>query len=280
MDGASEQQPDVSWFHASRVYSPSWTARDDKGATAIGRPPWRTVIPPAHECSFPDTHRLIPSKYSPEGTVLGQLSDNDQELRELIELDGATNARLLGEEGLLPDISVHELLYGVAYSEIVNAAFTHAAPDGGRFNISSRGAWYAALERETSIAEVAFHKIEQLREVDWKFEETSTYDDYLADFAATFHDLSGNSSRLQKYLKPGPIPQCYRDSQQLAVDLLMRGSNGIVYPSVRRDGGTCVVCFRPALVYHVRRAARLELRLHATSGVTSLRMSEVEYPST
>ena len=116
--------------------------------------------------------------------------------------------------------------------------------------------------------------------MDWKFEETSTYDDYLADFAATFHDLSGNSSRLRKYLKPGPIPQCYRDSQQLAVDLLMRGSNGIVYPSVRRDGGTCVVCFRPALVYHVRRAARLELRLHATSGVTSLRVSEVEYPST
>ena len=92
------------------------------------------MIPPVHECSFQDTHRLIPSKYSPEGSVLGELSDNDKELRELIELDGATNARLLGEEGLLPDISVHELLYGVAYSEIVNAAFTHAAPDGGRFN--------------------------------------------------------------------------------------------------------------------------------------------------
>jgi hypothetical protein len=65
----------------------------------------------------------------------------------------------------------------------------------------------------------------------------------------------------------------------LALDLLMRGSNGIVYPSVRRDGGTCVVCFRPALVYHVRRAARLELRLDAASGVTSDRVREVEYPN-
>ncbi len=237
------------------------------------------MIPPAHECSFQDTHRLIPSKYSPEGSVLGELSENDKELRELIELDGATNARLLGEEGLLPDISVHELLYGVAYREIVNAAFTHAAPDGGRFNTGSRGAWYSALEQKTSIAEVAFHKIEQLREVAWKFEESSTYDDYLANFDASFHDLRGKSSRLRKYLKPGPVPQCYRDSQELAMDLMKRGSNGIVYPSVRHDGGTCVVCFRPALVYHVRRAVRLELRLNATVGLSSVRVREVEIPN-
>lgn len=78
----------------------------------------------------------------------------------------------LGEAGLLPDIGVHELLYGVAYGEIVNAAFTLAAPGGGRFNSARRGAWYAALERETSVAEVAFHKIEQLKDVDWKLEET------------------------------------------------------------------------------------------------------------
>jgi RES domain-containing protein len=223
------------------------------------------MIPPANECSFPGAHRLIPSKYSPEGTVLGQLSDDEQEVHDLVELDGATNARLLGETGLLPGIGVHELLYGVPYSEVVNAAFTHAAPDGGRFNSNRRGAWYAGLERETSIAEVAFHKIEQLREVDWKFEEVSTCDDYLADFAAEFHDLRGDRPQFRKYLKPGPIPGCYQGSQQLAADLLMRGANGIVYPSPRRREGTCVVCFRPALVYHVRRAARLEFRLHAAS---------------
>jgi RES domain-containing protein len=236
------------------------------------------VIPPVHECSFQDTHRLIPSKYSPEGSVLAELSDNDKELQEIIELDGATNARLLGEEGLLPDISVHELLYGVAYSEIVNAAFTHAAPEGGRFNSSRRGAWYSALERETSIAEVSFHKTEQLREVGWKLEEVSTYDDYLADFEASFHDLRGKSPRLRKYLKRSPVPQCYRDSQPLALDLMEGGSNGIVYPSVRLDGGKCIVCFRPALVYHVRRAGRLELRLDVAGGPSSVRVRKVKIP--
>ena len=43
-------------------------------------------------------------------------------------------------------------------------------------------------------------------------------------------------------------------SQQLAEDLLTAGSLGVVYPSVRHDGGTCVACFRPALVMNVRKA--------------------------
>jgi RES domain-containing protein len=237
------------------------------------------MIPPVRECVFPNTHRLIPSKYSREGTVLAQLADDDGEVQELAELDGATNARLLGEEGLLPGIGVHELLFGVAYSEIVNASFTHAAPQGGRFNSNRRGAWYAGLERETSIAEIAFHKLEQLREVDWKFEEVSTYDDYVADFAAGFHDLRGGSSRFRRYLKPGPIPECYREPQQLASDLLDRRSNGVVYPSVRREGGTCIVCFRPVLVYHVRLAARLEFSLLAGRPFGDRQVREVKSPA-
>ncbi len=208
--------------------------------------------------------------------VLAQLTGEEREIEDLAELDGATNARLLGEEGLLSEIGVYELLYGVAYSEIVNASFTHAAPRGGRFNNSHRGAWYAGLQRETSIAEVAFHKLEQLREVDWKLEEVSTYDDYLADFAAEFHDLRGDAPRFRRFLRPGPIPECYAESQQFAGDLLERGSNGVVYPSVRRMGGTCVACFRPVLVYHVRTAARLEFSLHAGRAFTVSQVREVK----
>ena len=233
------------------------------------------TTPPVRECSFRGTHRLIPSKYSAAGTVLAELAENDAELRDLIALDGATNARLLGDEGLLPGIGVHELLYGVAYGEIVNGAFTHAAPRGGRFNSNLRGAWYAGLERETSIAEVAFHKLEQLREVNWPHEEVSTCDDYLADLAADFHDLRSGATRFAKFLKPGPLPECYHPSQQLAAGLLELGANGIVYPSVRRAGETCIACFRPALVYHVRRDARFEFRLHARQPFTASRVRRV-----
>jgi hypothetical protein len=43
-------------------------------------------------------------------------------------------------------------------------------------------------------------------------------------------------------------------SQGLAQRLLDAGSLGIIYPSVRRDGGTCRACFRPPLVMNVRKA--------------------------
>ena len=230
---------------------------------------------PITDLRLRDTHRLIPSKYSESGTVLSRLTNDEAVLNALIELDGATNDRLLGEEGLLPGIGVHELVYGVSYAHIVNAAFTHASPAGGRFNNGQRGAWYAGIERETSIAEVAFHKLRQLEEVDWGEEEISTCDDYLADFATGMHDLRGRVSEYQRYLKAEPIPQCYAEPQQLAMDLLSRQSNGIIYPSVRRKGRSCLACFRPALVYHVRQGARLEFSLMAGQKFESKQVSEV-----
>ena len=36
-------------------------------------------------------------------------------------------------------------------------------------------------------------------------------------------------------------------------ELLNQGSAGVIYPSVRHRGGTCLACFRPALVVNVRR---------------------------
>lgn len=235
-----------------------------------------SAVPSMRPLRMYDTHRLIPAKYSASGTVLTRLLDDEAELDELIELDGATNTRLLGEEGLLPGIGVHELVYGVGYAHIVNAAFTHAAPGGSRFNNSQRGAWYAGVERETSAMEAAFHKLQQLEEVDWEREEVSTYDDYLSDFAAEFHELTGTKPQHRKYLKPFPVPACYAEPQQLAADLLARQSNGIVYPSVRNKGGTCVVCFRPVLVYHVRPAARFEMRFRAGEPFELNSMREVK----
>jgi RES domain-containing protein len=218
---------------------------------------------PVTPLDLEDTHRLIPAKYSMAGTVLSRLSTDAQLLDELLELDGTTNDRLLGEEGLLPGIGVHELVYGVDYWHIVNAAFTHASPDGGRFNTAGRGAWYAGLERETSLAEVAFHKQRQLEEVAWPEDEIATFDDYVADFTMPAHDLTGGRPQFRKYLRPGPIPECYREPQALASDLMARQSNGILYPSTRRPAGRCLVCFRPALVYNVRRGKRLQFTVRA-----------------
>ena len=48
-------------------------------------------------------------------------------------------------------------------------------------------------------------------------------------------------------------PRSYVASQRLAGRLLEAGSVGVVYPSVRRKGGTNLACFRPAVVGNVRR---------------------------
>lgn len=211
------------------------------------------MIPKVTELRQDDTHRLIPSRYNDQ-TVLERLSTNPSELKELFELDGATNDRLLGESNRLPGISVHELLFGVDYAHIVNAAFTHAHPTGSRFNSSQRGAWYAAFDFNTSVSEVAYHKSEELKEVNWATPEECTYDDYLADFRSPFHDIR-EDARYKDCLDP----DSYANSQRLAAELLALGSCGVVYPSVRHKGGTCLVCFRPALVTHLRRGESASL---------------------
>ena len=176
------------------------------------------------------------------------IADDDAHLADLFDLDHATNDRLLAEHDLLTGIGVHELVFGVPNFRVVNAAFAHPHPLGSRFNGPERGAWYAALDVETSQAEVGFHKTVDLAEIG-RFEDSVTYDDYLADITAELHDLRGDR-QFAKYL----APDSYIESQALAERLLVVGALGVIYPSVRRPRGTCIACFRPALVANVRRA--------------------------
>lgn len=201
------------------------------------------------------THRLIPYRYGDRGRpILNRLAQDDSNLlSDLTELEGATNDRLLGESGRLPGVSTIELVSGFRLAHIVNASFTHANPLGGRFNGADRGAWYGAFEMQTAQAEVAFHRAAELREiVGWKADEVSPYIDYLADFRHEFHDIREDQSFVECL-----SPNDYRASQTLGFNLLTGGSAGIVYPSVRRKGGTCVACFRPPLVLNVREGSML-----------------------
>lgn len=214
-------------------------------------------------------HRLIPARYSESGTVLAAIAEDESALEDIILLDGATNDRVQGEEHGLSGISTYELIYGIPNARIVNSAFTHANPEGSRFNDGSRGAWYAASELRTSIAEVAYHKARRLAEIvvpglpgERPDREVSAYDDWLADFRTSFHALVP-AGKFSRYLRAEPVPACYAEPQRLAKRLLAAQSNGVVYPSVRRPSHLYVACFRPALVYNVRRGSGLELEFVA-----------------
>ena len=52
--------------------------------------------------------------------------------------------------------------------------------------------------------------------------------------------------------------------QAFARELLASGASGVIYRSVRRRGGECIACFRPALVRHVRIGAHYEYRWEGT----------------
>ena len=196
-----------------------------------------------------DTHRLIPAQYAEGGaSVLTRLTDDGDLLDGIFELDNATNDRLLAESGLLPGIDARELVFGIPSYRIINAAFCHPAPYGSRFNSADRGAWYAGFELETSQAEIAYHKQLWLQEIDWDEEEIAEYVDYRADFRAEFHDI-----RATKKYRDCLSPISYVASQALAAQLLEAGSAGVVYPSVRRSGGTCIVCSRPVLVTNIQK---------------------------
>lgn len=210
------------------------------------------------------THRLIPAKYGAE-SVLESLPLPADVLSDLSELDAATNERKIAETGGNNAIGLGELLLGVPEAHIVNAAFTHPGPFGGRFHGAQRGAWYAGFEIETSIAEVAFHKRRFLRDGRIQGGHGFDYIDFLADFSGEFHTLDAAEQKI--CLQPDPVPQCYAAAQALANKLLFEGSNGIVYPSVRRSSGTCIACFRPALVFHPRRGKKYRLNVEAESDV-------------
>ncbi len=201
-----------------------------------------------------DTHRLIPSKHGNRGeSVLARIADDDAHLQEIIELDHATNERLIAENTLLPGIGIEELVFAIPRYRIINAAFCHPHPLGSRFNGPDRGAWYAGFDMAAAQAEVIFHKTVALAEIDC-FHDSSIYVDYHADFAGAFHDIRGD-----REFADCLAPDSYVVAQELAAELFNEQSAGIVYPSVRHAEGTILVCFRPAMVGNVRPDASYRL---------------------
>lgn len=197
-----------------------------------------------------DTCRMIPTRFAETAdSVLLGIAHDASHLRDLFDLDNATNQRLVGEYGGLPGIGVDELVFGIPNFRIINAAFTYPRPEGSRFNNGDRGAWYCSFEPETALAEVVFHKTVEYQEIG-RFDDCVSYQAFLADFTNEFHDLRG----LQEFvdcLAPGS----YVVSQDFAAHLLDMGSLGIVYPSVRYASGVNLACFRPALVGNVRKGS-------------------------
>lgn len=200
-----------------------------------------------------DTCRLVPTIYPVTG-ILDTVA-SPQDLPFIFELESWTNDRVSNELGVLHQIPPEEWVSGKPMASVIMAAFCHPRAGGGRFNPPGRGAWYAGDSLETAHAEVVYHRSAELAEIG-VFDTRVQMRLYLANFDAAFHDVRAKRAENAKLHDP----VSYTASQRLGQELLAAGSNGVVYRSVRRAGGTCVACFRPKLVLDVRPDGHFEYR--------------------
>ena len=84
--------------------------------------------------------------------------------------------------------------------------------------------------------------------------------EYLADMDADFRDIRDEDPAFA----PLYDPDSYIASQAFAQSLRAGGSNGVLYRSVRHEGGECIACFRSLLVTNVRQAAHFEYHWSGT----------------
>ena len=210
---------------------------------------------PLFDLTHRRTHRLIASEHSEP--ALGEYYDDEDEAEVVFEIDAYTNKRLREENAAAPrpigHISQLELVGNIPNAHIINAAYSYTAPNGARFNNNVRGAWYSAFDIETSIAEVSFH-MWRIMQYAGLSEECVTKDDWLASFEGAFHDLREDPKHEALH---ADIDIGYPVGQRLAASLMNDNSIGLIYPSVRHETGTNLVCFRPALVQNPQKGATL-----------------------
>lgn len=183
-------------------------------------------------------HRIVPSIFPP-ASIFDRIAD-PADLEAVYMVESMTNDRLRQEAGDISLVPIEDRVTGPGATPIM-AAFTHLNPDGARFNDATFGAYYAGLELATAVAETKYHREQFLAatnedpiDVDMRV--------YVAHLDGDLHDVRTGA--------PEAIhdPGNYAASQVLARRLRGARSNGLIYNSVRHEGGTCVAVFRPRLL--------------------------------
>jgi hypothetical protein len=193
--------------------------------------------------------RVIPSRY-PTIHLFERIAD-PSDWEALYWLESLTNPRLRDEVGDIELVPREERVFGPGGS-VIMAPFTHLDPAGSRFADGTFGAFYAAAELATSVAETCYHRevfLRATREGPMEIDMRS----YLAEIASRFHDIRGRGAQMPDIYDP----DSYVASQAFGRNLKLSGSNGIVYDSVRHPGGQCVAVYRPRLIQNLRQGVHL-----------------------
>jgi hypothetical protein len=193
--------------------------------------------------------RIISSRFPP--IHLFERVSNEEDWEALYWLESLTNPRLREEVGDIDLVPREDRVFGPGTS-VIMAAFTHLNPDGSRFADTTFGVFYAAASLDTAIAETRYHREIFLRATRQPPVELDMRT-YLSDIFGSFHDIRGRQAELTEVYDP----DSYVASQKFAQNLKKAGSNGVVFDSVRHDGGQCIAVYRPRLIQNCRQGTHL-----------------------
>lgn len=143
-------------------------------------------------------------------------------MKSLTQTDEKDFNRIRNEAGVLRRVPEHERIYGPGSSPIM-AAFTHIGSNN-RFNSPNIGAYYAALQVDTAIAETRFHRAQ--------FFAASNEGPIKIDMRCYINSLlvpvqSLSHTRHQLLLTPSTD---YTNSQKFALNDRLQGFAGLHYP--------------------------------------------------
>ncbi len=203
--------------------------------------------PPLAATGF-DVYRIVSSRFPPV-SLFDRITKRG-DLEAVFAIEAMTNDRLRQEVGDVSLVPVEDRVVGSGSTPIM-AAFTHLNPDGGRFTDSTYGAFYGGLTIDTAIAETKYHREEFLAATEADRPIDIDMRVYLTRLDGELHDFREGA--------PAAIhdPDHYGASQAFGRRLRSEGSNGIIFNSVRDEGGTCVAVFRPRLLSGCRQERHL-----------------------
>jgi hypothetical protein len=182
-------------------------------------------------------YRIVAARHPPVNVFEGILPARQMELAWYIE--GLTNDRLRDESGEAPLVPDADRVQGPGAS-IVMAAFTHIGRPS-RFSDGSYGVYYAAHSLETAVRETAYHRgrfLAATREAACEVDMRA----YVGRPLQPFLDIRGPRFPHLHH------PDDYATPQAYAKPLREQGHWGLVYRSVRHQGGECIAAFKPQAV--------------------------------
>jgi hypothetical protein len=200
------------------------------------------LIPPVRRVTWLAATRIIASKYPPID-LYERVSPDPAVWDALIAAEMLTNPRVRDEIGTIHLVPPEERVSGPGASYVM-ASFTHLNPKGGRFSDATHGAYYAAGDLPTAVAETIYH-FGQFAADSGDGPRYETMRVIVGRIDADLHGVEQlNAEDRRRLLDPND----YTFSQAFSLALRTSGSTGVHYPSVRRVSGECVAVFRPTAV--------------------------------